>query len=294
MEAGVDKARSPRIHWPPRPGRAERQWRPGRVIGIAAGLLLVERLLVGEVGSPRRLIGTLGDLGEPWADPVASVLALMALVVEALAAYLLLLLALRSLGALPGALGQGARRVTVAVTPVVARRLVEALVGGTLLVQVTLAAPGAPFDHRAGRSSEAVAASSAPSRSGRLATEGDLLPPARVRAAPPRPSLPGREPVNPRPISRRSAVPLPPWLRDGPSKPAPGRTIDAGEHTVEAGDTLWDIAAAHLTPAERSAASIHRYWRQIYRANRPVVGADPNLIHPGMRLDVVPFRQDRQ
>src|SRR3712207_7434094 len=36
-----------------------------------------------------------------------------------------------------------ARRVTVATTPVVVRRLVEAVIGGTLLIQVTLAAPGA-------------------------------------------------------------------------------------------------------------------------------------------------------
>jgi len=57
---------------------------------------------------------------------------------------------------------------------------------------------------------------------------------------------------------------------------------------------LWDIAAANLVPAERSAATIHRYWQQVYRANRQVVGADPDLIHPGTRLDVVPFRRDRR
>jgi LysM domain len=289
----VDRAGSRRIDWQARP-RAERQWRPGRVAGIAAGLLLVERLLVGEVGSPTMLIETLRDLGEPWADPVASVIALMGLVAEALVGYLLLLLVLRSLGALPGTMGLLARRVTVAMTPVVVRRLVEALVGSTLLVQVTLAAPGAPFDHRSSRSAEAVAASSALSPSGRLATAGDLLPPVDLRTAPLRPSTSSREPVRARPISRRSAVPLPPWLRDGPSKPAPGRAIDAGEYTIQVGDTLWDIAAAHLMPAGRSAATIHRYWQQVYRANRSVLDADPNLIYPGTRLDVVPFRQDRQ
>lgn len=290
----VDSVGSRRIDRRVRPGPAERPWRPGRVAGTTAGLLLVERLLVGEVGTPRTLIGTLGGIGEPWADPVASVLALMTLGAEALAGYLLLVLALRSLGALPGTFGQVARRVTVAMTPVVVRRLVDALVGGTLLVQVTLAGPGASFDQLASRSHEAVVTSSAPSRSGRFATAGGLPPPVDPRAAPVRPSVSGREPVEARPISRRSAVPLPPWLRDGPSRPAPGRTMDAGEHTVEVGDTLWDIAAAHLVPAERSAAAIHRYWRQIYRANRSVVGADPDLIHPGTRLGVAPFRQDRQ
>jgi hypothetical protein len=63
---------------------------------------------------------------------------------------------------------------------------------------------------------------------------------------------------------------------------------------VEGGDTLWDIAAAHLPPAQRSAATIHQYWPQVYQANRRVVGVDPNLIHPGTHLDVTPFRQDRQ
>ena len=79
----------------------------------------------------------------------------------------------------------------------------------------------------------------------------------------------------------------------------PGRrrlagTVEAGDHSVETGDTLWDIAAAHLVPAERSNATIHRYWHQVYRANRAVVGPDPDLIHPGTRLDVAPFRRDRR
>jgi hypothetical protein len=42
------------------------------------------------------------------------------------------------------------------------------------------------------------------------------------------------EPVAARPSPRRSAAPLPPWLGGGPSRPARG-------HAVEAGDTLWDI-----------------------------------------------------
>jgi nucleoid-associated protein YgaU len=64
-------------------------------------------------------------------------------------------------------------------------------------------------------------------------------------------------------------------------------------HVVEVGDTLWDIAAARLVPAERSAVNINRYWRQVYRANRSVIGADPDLLHPGTRLRVSPFRRAR-
>jgi hypothetical protein len=42
-------------------------------------MLLVERLLVGEVGSPTALARTLQGLGDPGTDPMLSTLALMAL-----------------------------------------------------------------------------------------------------------------------------------------------------------------------------------------------------------------------
>ena len=66
------------------PYRVDRWWRSGRLAGVTVGLMLVERTLVAEVGSPMALVRTLGELGDPWADPVVSVLALMALSAEAL------------------------------------------------------------------------------------------------------------------------------------------------------------------------------------------------------------------
>jgi len=80
--------------------------------------------------------------------------------------------------------------------------------------------------------------------------------------------------------------------------PVPGHRDEAGgttvaSHVVEPGDTLWDIAAARLVPAERLAANINRYWRQVYRANRSAIGGDPDLLHPGTRLQVPPFRRAR-
>jgi hypothetical protein len=287
----VERPGSYRIDGRQWPGRADRQWRPVRAGGVAAGLLLALRLLVEEVGSPRMLIETLPDLGEPWADPVTSVLALMALVAEVLAGSLLLVLTLRLLGTLPGPMGGLARRVIVATTPAVVRRLADVLVGGTLLVQITLAAPDALLAPSPNGAYQGMA-TSAIGPSGPRATAGDLAP-FDLGAAALRCSTPSREPVEARPIHRRSAAPLPPWLRGGPSKPAPGHRSDPGEHVVAAGDTLWDIAAGHLMPAERSAGTIHRYWQQVYQANRSAVGADPDLIHPGTRLDVVPFRRDR-
>jgi LysM domain-containing protein len=292
------------------PGRAGPWWwrrEPGRVAGVAAGLLLVERLLVGEVGSPTALARTLQGLGAPGADPILSTLALMALLAEAFVGYLLLVLALRSLATLPGLTGRLARRTTFAMAPAVVRRLVDLLVGAALLAQVTVATPDLSLGHRSSGSCQAVVASSACSRPGGPVIPGDLAP-VRLGAARLRLPVDEKDPVEARPIPRRSAAPLPPWLGGGPSKTAslppslnggpshaaPGYRTEARDHTVEAGDTLWDIAAANLVPAERSAATIHRYWQQVYRANRQVIGADPDLIRPGTRLDVVPFRRDHR
>jgi nucleoid-associated protein YgaU len=52
---------------------------------------------------------------------------------------------------------------------------------------------------------------------------------------------------------------------------------------VAPGDSLWRIAARRLGPGADDAA-IAREWPRWYAANRAVIGADPNLIHPGQRL----------
>jgi hypothetical protein len=277
------------------------RWRSARLPAAAAGLVLVELALMDEVGSPVTLLRDLGDLGRSWADPVAPVLAVIALLTDTLIAYVLVVLLLHSLCMLPGFMGRFAGRLMSLVAPATVQRLLELLVGGALLAQVALAtAPGAPPGHRWGGSdlastaSLAVSGSVGPASLGGLATtrqgEGWLRWP-----------LDSMEPAGARPTSRRSAAPLPPWLGGGPSNTAPshgdegnaGGTAAPG-HVVEVGDTLWDIAAARLAPGERPAANVHRYWRQIYRANRSAIGADPDLILPGTRLDVPPFRRARR
>ncbi|MFE7838987.1 transglycosylase family protein [Streptomyces sp. NPDC057474] len=55
----------------------------------------------------------------------------------------------------------------------------------------------------------------------------------------------------------------------------PDRSASRGDHTVRQGDTLSGIAARHGTT-----------WRQVYAANKTVIGGDPNMIVPGQRLDL--------
>jgi hypothetical protein len=56
-------------------------------------------------------------------------------------------------------------------------------------------------------------------------------------------------------------------------------------YVVRPGDTLWDIARRHLSP-DATAAEIARAWPRWYAANRRLVGPDPSLITPGMRLRI--------
>ncbi|MER6159003.1 transglycosylase family protein [Streptomyces sp. NPDC001868] len=62
-----------------------------------------------------------------------------------------------------------------------------------------------------------------------------------------------------------------------PARPAghPDRSASRGDYTVRQGDTLSGIATRHGTT-----------WRQVYAANKAVIGGDPNMIVPGQRLDL--------
>ncbi|MDX3583760.1 LysM peptidoglycan-binding domain-containing protein [Streptomyces europaeiscabiei] len=62
-----------------------------------------------------------------------------------------------------------------------------------------------------------------------------------------------------------------------PSRPAghADRSASRGDYTVRRGDTLSGVAARHGTT-----------WRQVYAANRAVIGGDPDMIVPGQRLDL--------
>jgi len=70
--------------------------------------------------------------------------------------------------------------------------------------------------------------------------------------------------------------------------PLPERAVGPARDTgrtavVRRGDTLWALAAAELGPGA-SAADVTERWRLVYRRNRGVIGADPDLIRPGQLL----------
>ena len=142
-------------------GRVQ-HWRPAMVPAVATGLLLLERVLLDQMGSPVTLLRALGDLEQPWTDPVASVLAVMALTAETLVGHVLVVLVLGSMGTLPGSMGRLAARLTSLITPVAARRLLDLLMGSALLAQTALAVPpGAAHEDRWTASYPGATASSA-------------------------------------------------------------------------------------------------------------------------------------
>lgn len=57
---------------------------------------------------------------------------------------------------------------------------------------------------------------------------------------------------------------------------------DTTTHRVRPGDTLWSIAERRMPGA--APTEIDAGWRRIHRANRAVIGADPDLIIPGTTL----------
>jgi resuscitation-promoting factor RpfA len=302
-------------------------WRSGRWWGapaVAAGLGPLELALVRLTGPPGRQLEVLRQLGEVGADPLASLLALLALAAEGLTAYLLAVLGLRLLALLPGAVGRLAAGATVLATPAMVRRAFDVLLGGALLAQATLT-PATALPALAAAAPPPVAARAAPPTvAPPPALPGTALPPVAA-ATPPVAAVAARAPTG----SGRSGAPapLPPWLAEWPAggggsngsagsaagsgaagrgeaarQRRPGRPPAAagtrgaggtgvvGAHAVRPGDTLWAIAEANLPPRWRSAAIIDRYWRQVYDANRAAVGPDPDLIHPGTRLLVPRYR----
>lgn len=61
------------------------------------------------------------------------------------------------------------------------------------------------------------------------------------------------------------------------------RAASSSEVVVRRGDTLWSIVAARLGPGA-TAAEIAATWPRWHAANAAVIGPDPHLLLPGVRL----------
>ena len=284
-------------------------------LGLLLAMVVLEALLLGIAGAPSGHIRVLAGLTNPLAEPLDGVLAALALSAQVLSAYLAMALTLRMLTQLPGLVGRVADGAERALTLPAVRRVLDALLGGALIAQLALA-PTSIGTMQASRPAAVTTVATVGQASRR--TPAGPTTAQQVTSAPatsaPAASVPlpiwlgGRRPTSgPPPVDRPDATAGPGAV--GAARVAPVPPSSAGDasttraaergreeagsagarHSIEPGETLWTISAAHLPAAARSAADIARYWRLIFGANRGWLGADPNLIHPGVTLAIPPW-----
>jgi resuscitation-promoting factor RpfA len=195
----------------------------GRGIRLLGGLACLEVALVRVAGPVAEQVRALGGLGDQVVEPVAGLLAVLALAAELLAGYLLLVVAVRLAAWLPGVPGRLAARGARLVAPARLGRILDGLLGGVLLAQVVLAPAAAraePVPPPPDR--PPVVAASALAGGVAVATGAGDLPgfgrgghgPASPGAGawqPGTPGVPSTGSTTPSPPS----VPLPTWLGGG-------------------------------------------------------------------------------
>jgi nucleoid-associated protein YgaU len=216
----------------------------------------------------------------------------------ALALWLAVGSALALIALVPGAAGRLAAAAADRVTPLAVRKLLTLLLGASV---GSLALPPAPVSS-AGSSPVA-----APGPG--VAPRG---PDASTSSLPGPGFLPSAEAAAPRADPAGTAAALGPGFRptsDGEPRPplspgfrpsapvrvtngeqgrllAPSPRPSSASHslvTVRRGDSLWSVARSHLGP-DASDADVARAWPRWYEANREAIGADPDLLVPGLQL----------
>lgn len=154
-------------------------------------------------------------------------------------------------------------------SPAVARRLAGVLLGAGLAGAATSAAPAGALSGQPGTSV------TAPVRVGPTVADPAV---ANLGVDRPGRDLAGWTPDRP----AASATTRPGPVHLVASRPRPETAVDELV-VVRRGDTLWAIAERHLGPGA-TAAEIATEWPRWYAANRAVIGADPDLLRPGQRL----------
>lgn len=183
---------------------------------------------------------------------------------------------------LPGAAGRGCAAIAARTSPILVRRMVQAVIGLSVL---------------AGPMSAGSAFATGPSTTTSTSTELDrpvstVAPTLTAnRAAPVMSTAPVISTAPPSldrpaaafiasapPVATRPSVPRV-ALVTGTAHRDAGDPSDRG-YVVRRGDTLWDIAARHLGP-HATSVDISRAWPKWYDANRAAIGTDPSVIRPG-------------
>lgn len=193
-----------------------------------------------------------------------AVIALLRLAGLAAAAYLALVSAIGWVASITRSVS--VRRVWWVVTPRAARRLMA--VGVTAGLAASCAMPVGAQD---------------PPSSGPALIDLGPAPTTSTEAAPSLIDL-GAEP-SPAPAGPPPGPSGPLHSVEAVRAPAPAEPT-AHRWTVEAGDHLWSIAEETLRDrgAAADTAAVTRYWRRLIDTNRAAIGADEDLVHPGLVL----------
>ena len=220
-----------------------------RLLGTTAAMAAVAVALRVLAPSPPVIVSALAgpQALADTAGPGALVLAVVGGLAWLVWAWGALGLLLTAAGALPGALGWGARLLQRAVLPAGARRAAAVALGLGVALQGPL-----------------TGATALASTGGATAT---AVPTAVGPAVPDWPTEPDG-----------TGTPLP---------GAPPGGASSTRHVVVPGDCLWDLATDHLRTAsgqQPSAAQVVGAVSAWWSTNREVIGSDPDLLLPGQVL----------
>ncbi|NYG07717.1 hypothetical protein BJ986_002204 [Phycicoccus badiiscoriae] len=213
----------------------------------------------------------------PGPESLPELVTLLALAVSAaLGAWLAASTVAALLAHLPGRVGDAADRCARAWAPALCRRVAAVMVGAALGASLT---PGTALaDGQRGPAPSASALTPAFTVTVRSQVSAPDAAPAPVLAPVLAPAL--------------AHDPVPGWTPSRPvQRPQPESRLVTGGRTsrptpeivVHRGDTLWDLVRRQLGP-DASAAEVADAWPAWYRANRAVIGDDPDLLLPGQVL----------
>jgi hypothetical protein len=241
---------------------------PHRLLGVAIGVTVAAAGSAWALGAV--LAETVRQLGSPGRASLDElVVGASSLVALSLLAWVTLGLLVSVTACLPGRLGAVGGRLRDTIAPAMVRRTAALLLGVSVLSACGPggAVTGEPTPPPTVSAPVAGAAGSAPAPEWVTSVERQS---ALVGGGPPAPEW------TPPPVRA-----LPPVTLTAP-RTTSGETTPQ-EVTVHRGDTLWDLAAAHLS-ADAGDAEIAEAWQRWWALNRDVIGADPDLILPGQVL----------